>query len=566
MTYEAGTVALHAQREKLPNVVIIVADDLGYNDLSGGVGAQTPNIDSLRASGVQFTEAYSAHATCSPARAGLLTGRYPNRFGYESLAVPVSLSWTVSVPSTENARQPVFHYELVSKVPDIGDMNIPTSEVMMSDVLKASNYSTVYIGKWHLGKRRGMTPEDHFDEVLGFLGGASMYVYPADSPNVVNGYLDDPLDRYLWANLKDYVQHNGTTKFPPNMYMTDYLGKQAASAIKTKLAAPTAPGVTVPPLFMVVAFNAPHTPLQATKEDFESPELSHITSHNERVYAAMIKALDRSVGYITDAIREVGQQDNTIVVFTSDNGGPGYVGIQDMNKPLRGWKATFFEGGIRVPLFLSWPARLPAGMTYRFPVSHCDIFTTVTSAASVDISHLHATRILDGHDLMPFLHQTLQENQCEPDDDRCPYRLTTGPHKELFWRTGTYCAYRYNNWKMQVSYRPDSVWLFDMDTDIGEKYNLLAGLPWSEFRGILESQDGDITSCCANLTLLVKSRSLELGSDVITTACDVGKNLLEANSQQADPLWPALTEVPMPVDRARAGVRTLEEEYVYWFL
>jgi arylsulfatase A-like enzyme len=546
-----------------PNVIIIVADDLGYNDLSGGVGAQTPNIDALRDSGVQFTQAYAAHATCSPARAGLLTGRIPNRFGYESLAVPVSLSFTVSVPSEGTVRHPVFHYELMGKVPDIADMIIPHTEVMISDVLRnASNYSTVYIGKWHLGKRNGMKPENHFNEVLGFLGGASMYMFPAENnPGVVNGYLDDPLDRYLWANLDDFVQHNGTARFPPKDYMTDYLAKRAADAIRTKLKVPSSPHHTVPPLFMVVAFNAPHTPLQAKKEDFDSPEFAHITNHNERVYAAMIKSLDRGVGHIMKAIRDVGEQENTIVVFTSDNGGPGYVGIQDMNKPLRGWKATFFEGGIRVHFLMAWPTHLPAQYVYDRPVSHCDIFATVAAVARADLSGLREDRVIDGVNLLPYLLPSSSFSGQET-----AVAASSSPHDSLFWRTGTYCAHRYHNWKMQVSYRPDNVWFYDIESDIGEKYTLVKGLRWSDLRQALDNAAEDASTCTSEILALRQNSSVVVADDMIQIVCEVGRSLLDANNQLVEPLWPSLTEVPMPVDAADAGVRTLEEEYVYWFL
>jgi arylsulfatase A-like enzyme len=553
---------------ELPNIVVIIADDLGFNDLSGGAGALTPHIDSIRHGGVSFTQSYAGHATCSPARASLLTGRYPNRFGYESLAVSALLSWTISRPNRSIPRQPVFHYDKLSQVPDDGDMMIPLTEVMISDVLRNASYSTVHIGKWHLGERRGMLPEDRYEEVVGFTEGAAMYAYPPDRPDIMNERLPDPLDGYLWVNLYDFVQHNGTGRFPINgEYMTDYLAKQAAAAIRTKLMPPTTPNKAVPPLFMTVAFNAPHTPLQAKKEDYDSPEFANL-SHKEKVYAGMIKALDRGVGVIHDAIRDTGKEDNTLVIFTSDNGGPGYVGIPHLNSPFRGWKATFFEGGFRVPMYMRWPKVFDAGVEYHRPVSHVDIFSTVASAAQVDLTWLKNDRVVDGVDLVPYVHALNAPETAATGTDNSEF--LKDPHESLFWRTGSYTAFRHGDWKLQATWLPDRVWLTDMIEDQVEKVNLADGLLWSVFKNILDvssSHDSCVAALSAHVSANITTGNGHIKSNaVINRLCTIGDRMLAVTAEQAEPLWPALTEVPMPVDTATAVVANINDEYVYWAL
>jgi arylsulfatase A-like enzyme len=571
---------LHSDKNKQPNIIIIIADDLGYNDLSGGAGVMTPYIDSIRENGVTFTQAYAGHATCSPARASLLTGRYPNRFGYESLAVSSLLSWTISRPKKTVPRQPVFHYNLLSKVPDDRDMMIPPSEIMISDVLRNASYTTVHVGKWHLGERKGMLVEERYDEVVGFAEGAAMYAYPPDQPGIVNERLSDALDKYLWINLFDFVQHNGSARFPAKEYMTDYLAKQTAAAIRTKMTPPSDSSKAVPPLFMTVAFNAPHTPLQAKKEDYDSPEFQHL-SHVEKVYAGMIKALDRGVGTILDAVEATGQANNTLVIFTSDNGGPGYVGIPQLNHPFRGWKATFFEGGFRVPMFMSWPGVFTPGTEYSRPVGHVDIFSTVLAAASIDIEPMKKDRVYDGVDLRPYVDAKQSafrrqrscedaDEQCEalPQDDTLNTLYLEDPHESLFWRTGSYTAFRHGDWKIQATWLPDRVWLTDLLNDPTERKNLAAGLLWSAFKSILDNSTSQL-ECCELLTKFVQANAtlghLD-GQDLVSRLCVTGQRMMEVNAEQAEPLWPALTEVPMPVDSATATVQTLEEEHVYWAL
>ena len=181
----------------------------------------------------------------------------------------------------------------------------------------------------------------------------------------------DPIDRFLWANLPFAVSHDGGRRFEPSSYMTDYLGDEAARAIAANRNRP---------FFLYLAFNAPHTPLQALRSDYDA--LPGIADHRLRVYGAMVRSLDRAVGHVLAALRENGLENDTLVFFTSDNGGAHYVGLPDLNRPYRGWKATFFEGGIHVPFFARWPAAIPRGTAsgWASPAMPCD--TTATDGCS----------------------------------------------------------------------------------------------------------------------------------------------------------------------------------------
>ena len=486
-----------------PNVVVILADDLGWNDLTfngGGVAGgavPTPSIDSIAADGVVFTRAYAGDATCAPSRAAIMTGRYATRFGFEFTPAPVALARLIS-RFDNGDLEPHFHADRVRDVQaSIDRETVPASEVTIAQVMKARGYHTTMLGKWHLGGTPQTRPSARgFDEVLGFYPGASMYL-PAGDPNVVDSRQDfDPIDRFLWANLPFGIRHNGGRPFAPPGYMTDYLGTQAVQAIAANRNRP---------FFMYLAFNAPHTPLQASKADYDA--LPQIADHRLRVYAAMIRALDRNVGGVLAALKANGLEDNTLVIFTSDNGGADYIGLPDINKPFRGWKATFFEGGIHVPLFMKWPARLPRGARFDKPVGHVDIFATAAAAAAAEVP---GDRVMDGVDLLPFA------------SGAAPGR----PHQTLYWRDGDYKVVLAGDWKLQVSQRPRKDWLFDLQSDPTERNNLADAMP-----------------------------------DKVS---DLKRTLAAIDGEQARPLWPALLEGPVRIDRPLGGAGQPDDEYIYW--
>jgi arylsulfatase A-like enzyme len=487
-----------------PNIVLILADDMGFNDITahgGGVAGgtvPTPNINSIGQEGVTLTNGYAGNGTCAPSRAAIMTGRYPTRFGFEFTPTPPAFSQLVGTfESPDTLHKSIFYKDRVKDSPSMDRMGIPSTETTIAEILKTRGYHTVHLGKWHLGAAAGMRPEQRgFDESLGFLAGASMFL-PANDPNVVNSKQDfDPIDRFLWANLPYGVQWNGSKYFKPKGYMTDYLTDEAISAIRAN---------RNQPFFIYLAYNAIHTPLQATRADYDA--LPQIKDHRLRVYGAMVRNLDRNVGRVMAELKAQGLDDNTLVIFTSDNGGANYIGLPEINRPYRGWKATFFEGGIHVPYFMRWPAGLPAKSTYNAPVGHIDIFATAAAAAG---AALPTGRIIDGVNLRPFLNGKDAQQ----------------PHKTLFWRSGDYKVVLAEGWKLQVSARPQKDWLFDMKADPTEAHNLADTRP-------------------------DKVRAL--------------KALLAAQDRASvKPLWPSLVEGAFAIDHTLGVPNKASDEYVYW--
>ena len=287
--------------DRPPNIVLIVADDLGWNDLTlngGGVAGgtvPTPYIDSLAAEGVQFTNGYSACGTCAPSRAALMSGRYPTRFGFEFTPTPPGMLRTIARMARGRTEGP----QLITHFEEKGDqelpyeeMGMPTEEITLAETLREAGYHTVHIGKWHLGLSKGMAPIDQgFHESL--LMASGLYL-PENDPDVVNSKQDfDPIDLFLWAILQHAASFNSGDAFEPGGYLTDYYTDEAVKVIEANKHRP---------FFLYLAHWAPHTPLQATRADYDA--LSHIENHRRRVYAAMIRALDRSVGRVLDALEE----------------------------------------------------------------------------------------------------------------------------------------------------------------------------------------------------------------------------------------------------------------------
>ncbi len=440
--------------DRPPNIVVILADDLGYNDISvhgGGVAngaVPTPNIDAIAHEGVELTNGYAGDATCAPSRAAIMTGRYATRFGFEFTPAPVAFARVIASMSGKNTFPAVLHEDAIENVPALDKEAIPTSEITIAALLKKQGYHTLHFGKWHLGAVDGARPEEMgFDESLGFTPGASMYL-PKNDPDSENSNQDfDPIDLFLWAALPFGVQYNGSPWFAPATYMTDYLTNEAITAIHANRNRP---------FFLYFAPNAPHTPFQACKEDFAA--LASITDHRLRVYGAMIRNLDANVGRLTAALKSEGLADKTLVIFTSDNGGAHYIGLPDINRPFRGWKATFFEGGMHVPYFLRWPAKIKSGTTYAQPVAHVDIFGTAAAAAG---AKLPTDRKMDAVDLLPYVTGATKGT----------------PHKNLFWRSGNYRVVLADGWKYQRMSAPPKQWLFNLTTDPTEQHNLAATEP-----------------------------------------------------------------------------------------
>jgi arylsulfatase A-like enzyme len=489
--------------ERPPNVVVILADDLGWNDLSfrgGGLGGgqvKTPRIDSIAHEGVSFTNGYAANASCAPSRAAILTGRYPTRSGYEFTPAGVPFMRAMALFNRNQEPPPIYHDEIEDSYPPREQQGLPPGEITLAELLKQRGYHTLHFGKWHLGEDAPFRPEAQgFDESLGFYAGASLFL-PEDDPDVVNSKQDfDPIDKFLWANLPFMLRYNGSAPFAPSAYMTDYLADEAVKAIEANRNRP---------FFLYLAFNAPHTPLQALKSDYDA--LAGIESHTERVYGAMMLSLDRAVGRVLDALAAQGLEENTLVFFSSDNGGANYVGLPDLNQPFRGWKLTFFEGGVHMPFFVKWPKALPRGVENAAPVAGIDVFATAAAAAG---AALPADRVIDGVDLVPFARGEREGR----------------PHDALFWRSGHYRVVRAGDWKLQLSERPKKVWLFDLASDPTERTNLAEREP----------------ARVAELTRLLDAHDAE----------------------QSPPLWPSLLEAAIRIDPPLGVEPRPDDEYVYW--
>ncbi len=304
-----------------PNVIVILSDDLGYGELGaqGNKEIPTPHHDSIAKDGMRFLTGYVAATYCSPSRAGLMTGRYPTRFGHEF-----------------NGGGP--------------DFGLPMTEKTMADRLKAVGYATAAVGKWHLGDQPHNRPTKRgFDEYYGSLAN-SPFFHPT---------------RFVDSRISDDVREVSD----PAFYTTDAYAARAVDFIdrnKTR------------PFFLYLPFNAQHGPLQAPKQYLD--RVGHITDEKRRTFAAMLIAMDDAIGRVIGKVKEIGQERNTLVWYLADNGGPTS-STTSKNGPLRGFKMTTLEGGTRVPFMVKWPGTIPAGRTYAHPIVNLDILPTALAAA-----------------------------------------------------------------------------------------------------------------------------------------------------------------------------------------
>ncbi len=448
--------AAQSPAERPPNIVFILFDDLGMNDLStfgGGVAdgrIKTPNIDKLAADGAIFTQAYAGNATCSPSRAQLMTGRYATRTGFEFTPTPagfpriVPMVWNDIHPD----RPPILTNPAAeAAAPPFEEQGLPPEEVTVAEVLKARGYHTVHIGKWHLGNAPRFHPNAQgFDESLNMDG---MLHLPEDDPQAVNAPIDfDPIDRFLWASANFATSYNGGETFAPGGYLADYWTDESLKVIEANRNRP---------FFLYLAHWGVHSPLQATRADYDA--VGDLGSERLRVYAAMIRALDRSVGRIMAKLEAEGLADNTLVVISSDNGAPGYVGLPGLNAPFRGGKGSFFEGGIRVPLLARWPAQVAAGSKIALPVAQVDLMPTFAAAAGAPLPQGVA---IDGRNLLA----ALTGKGIQPRADA-----------PLFWNSGYYRAVRSGDWKLQINAKQGKMWLYNLAADPTEQVNLIAAQP-----------------------------------------------------------------------------------------
>ena len=356
--------ASHAiAKNEQPNIVVLLADDAGYGDFSFQRVKQTknnnfntPNLDQLASQGVKFSQAYVTAAVCGPSRAGIITGRYQQKFGFEENNVPGYMS-----------KSGLDH----------DDMGLPLDQITMADRLKELGYKTAIFGKWHLGSADRYHPlKRGFDKFVGFRSGARSYFeYEADKVTKVSK------NKKLEFGFGEYRE----TK----QYMTDFLAEQANNFIEENQNLP---------FFAFVSFNAVHTPMEAHPKDLV--KIKGLTG-KRRELAAMTLSLDRAVGKILSKLNELGLDKNTLVVFTNDNGGPSDTNAS-ANFPLSGTKANHLEGGIRVPFIMRWPSKIATNTTYNYPISTLDLLPTFINAAGGKIG---IEDDIDGVDLLPYLNK-----------------------------------------------------------------------------------------------------------------------------------------------------------------
>ena len=396
---------------KPPNVIVIISDDQGYADVGfhGSNEIFTPNIDRIAKNGVVFSEGYVSYAVCSPSRAGLITGRYQNRFGYS---------------------------RNILLAPNDSLMGLPLSEQTLPDVLNNVDYKTKAIGKWHLGAHKSLVPEKRgFDEFFGFLIGGHRY-FPEDL--TLNDLTEArrQMDGYI-TKIYDNGKRINTKK-----YLTEELSDNAVKFIEDN---------SDNPFFLYLSYNAPHTPLQATTKDLERNK--HIDIEKRQTYAAMVSSMDDGIGLILDKLEQKNIFENTIVFFFSDNGGVEWYNFSD-NGPLRGIKGDFFEGGIRVPFAMQWPNKIKPGTIYDKPIIALDIFATVASAAKAE---KYIKNEIDGVNLIPYLSGN----------------KSGSPHEYLYWKNPDKDIDVIRDDRYKYLRIKNDEYIFDLKNDISEESNII---------------------------------------------------------------------------------------------
>jgi arylsulfatase A-like enzyme len=418
VVYLCSASAISAAAAGKPNILVIVADDLGYGDIGvhGGKLVPTPNIDALAASGVRCSNGYVSCPYCSPTRAGLLTGRYQTRFGHE------------------------FN-------PHDGDpskLGLPLDQRTLADHLRDAGYATGLVGKWHEGFDAAHQPQSRgFDDFFGFLVGMHNYILHEDAKPVFGtGY-----SRNMIYRGRELQNLDG--------YLTDHFTSEAIAFVDRH---------SEKPWFLYLAYNAVHTPLEML-EKHEGRIPASVTNPDRRAYASLLLGLDDGIGQVIAHLRQSGRDQETLIFFFSDNGGPGHKPYSayntGVNAPLRGDKTQTLEGGIRVPFFVSWAGKLPPGKVYEQPVIALDVLPTALTAAGVQIP-----ADCDGVDLLPYLLGAMD----------------SPPHAALYWRFGPQKAVRSGHWKLvdwrDFDTRQNSGWqLYDLSKDIGEQDDLAASEP-----------------------------------------------------------------------------------------
>lgn len=406
----------YSQNAQKPNIIVIIADDLGYADVgfNGCKDIPTPNIDRIASNGVKFTNGYVTFSVCGPSRAGLLTGRYPQRFGYE--------------------RNPQYR-------PQDPNMGLPKTESTLAETLKKVGYTSGIVGKWHQGADISNHPLNRgFDEFFGHLGGGHAYF-----PELLTIKDSYSVENNEGESYKTWILRNHEP-IQTKKYLTDEFSDEAVQFVERH---------QKQPFFLYLAYNAPHSPLQATQEYLD--RFPNITDKKRKTYAAMVSAVDDGVGRLLDQLEKLNLDKNTLVYFLSDNGGPEKDNSSD-NGVLREGKSSIYEGGYRVPFAMQWKGTVSPGI-YENPVSSLDIFATIAELSKAPIVK---EKPLDGVNLVPFL--TGKKNSL--------------PHETIFLRKFDQNSYsvRYKDFKLVLD-KTNIPELYNLKEDIGENNNIAKQYP-----------------------------------------------------------------------------------------
>jgi arylsulfatase A-like enzyme len=445
-------------KDDRPNIIILLADDLGKYEVGayGSTTVKTPNIDALAKEGCQFTDGYVSAPVCAPSRAGIITGRYQTRFGFETQEMEfypanmieyLSGRYLVNIGDWVVSTKPRYPREW-----QIAKQGVPPTEIELGEVMKKMGYTTGVIGKWHLGSNpKYQTPlKRGFDYSYGCLGAFTLYGHSADTKGLVNFRSNSFSTKYQWdmgRSENGAIVENGRTIKKEEGYLTDHIAENTISFIKRN---------KDKPFFLYVPFTAPHEPFQAKEADYNNQK-GKTKDEGKAVYWGIIDALDKAVGDIHKTVKELGLEKNTIIYFLSDNGPASYTGIPDCG-PLKGGKLTQFEGGINVPFIMKWKGKIQPGTKFDYPVISLDIFSTSVAAAK---GALPTDRKIDGVNLLPYINGEQKGR----------------PHEMLYWKADHINVIRKGDYKLILSTRDNWIELYNLKTDKGETKDLSKEMP-----------------------------------------------------------------------------------------
>ena len=409
---------LSAQQDKdKPNLIVIMTDDMGYADVgfNGCKDIPTPNIDSIAYNGAHIVNGYVSFPVCVPSRAGFITGRYQDRFGF-----------------TTNPT--------IDPTNDIA--GLPLDEKTIAEVLHKEGYKSAIVGKWHLGTHPNFHPlKRGFDYFYGFLSGGHNYFM--NQLTIEN--LENVKSKWAWYKTKLRENHK-TLEFED--YKTDYLTDELSEA---GLRFINKQAENNQSFFLFLAYNAPHTPMHATEKYLS--RFPDIEDKKRKTYAAMVSAVDDGVGNVLRTLKDNGIEENTLIVFLSDNGGAHNNASQ--NTPLRGTKGSVYEGGLRVPFAMQWKGVIPANTSYEESVSSLDIMASIVDILDIKTN---PKKPLDGVNIIPYL----------------TGKKKGAPHEYLFWRKWEQNAMAAINadYKLLKVKKNAETEFYNLKKDVSEKENI----------------------------------------------------------------------------------------------